>query len=528
MTNTKRNIFQDVDWATLLFLIGITYVKLYVKLAAICFYLVWLIYKEYKTTSFPGFSRFYFLMPVIGIVTPLLNGSFNADGYMFGYAMGVVNWLLAGVASYFLCVAVVNNPVHKLRSTVKVFFLFNALFSFGELGRMMIDSGQLVPYWYWEPTEYYGGSTGDHVKGLFSNISVANATANAIGVIYFVYHKELKWAILCVLVLLLCTSNLTLILLLLFLFAMLVLLKERKAKMQVLAVLAAIGIVYPILSLNNIKYVGAVYTQETERKKEKETQPTVAKKVMQPEIGDFSGIATAGNYYLHKESYFKLPLNDSQLISYKDDLKYLQQFGSARSRSNDNLHLEPAVLRSIIEKWYGIPYAKTPLAKDPGLVKLYTGKQTLNYLKSSMKHLLFGAGVGNFSSKQAIKSTGLGLQGNYPTKYIYVSSDFLQYHLYSLMFVFSMPISEHSIINMPNSIYNQLAGEYGLAGIAAFIIFYIGYIWKNRRSLKASRYIIPLVFLFFGFEYWFEMISLTALFELIIFIDIYKQDEPTA
>ncbi len=526
MTTHKKSIFAEADWAFLFFITGVTYVKLYIKVAAIAFYLLYLIYKKYKAPALTGFSKFYFIMPVIGTIGALVHNSFAADGYWFSWIMSVLNWLLAGITVHFLATSVYNLPKERVVATIKVFFLINTIFSFGELGKMIIDSGQLMPYWYWEPTEYYGGSTGDHVKGIMSNISVTNATLNALGALYFIYNNQFRWAALCLVVLLLCTSNLTLILLLATFVGIFLLVGKKKTRVQILLSLLIIGLVYPILSLNNIKYVQAVYDRETEKKAAPPTTPT-PKKADLPYYEQ--KLTPKQQYEFDKGRYYHMRKNDTALISYKDDLKYIQQFGLAESKNNPTLKLEPAYLKTIIEKWYGIKYEKTPLALDGSLIKIYTHKQTLYYLFDKKQNLAFGAGMGNFSSKQAIKSTGLGWQGTYPTKYIYISDDFLLYHLYSLAYVFSMPIGEHSIINMPNSIYNQVAGEYGLAGILCFLLFYILFILRHFKSLKATRYITPIFLLFLGLDYWFEMLAITVIFELFVLMDIhYEKDEHAA
>jgi hypothetical protein len=523
METQQKKVWKDADWAMLLFITGITHVKLYFKIAAVVFYLCYVLYNKYKTGKLPGFSKFYFIMPVIGTVSAIVNHSFESDNYWFGYINGVFSWVLAGLSSYLLFLAVTNLPRHKVISTLKMFFLINGLVSFGELIVMIIQSGQLIPYWYWEPTEYYGGSTGDHVKGILSNISVANATINALGVVYFIYNKELKWAALCMIVLLLCTSNVTLILLIVLLAGILVLAREKKVKANTLVMLLIISVVYPFLSYNNIKYVETVYDTEVQDKDQAAQEKEDKKLGIGQGVADYLDYAKTGKEDNYREpSHYRMRLNDSILLSYKDELKYIAALGLIESKSNSNVHMESDSLKKLIRKWYGVPYDKTPLAKEKTLIKIYTVKQTLHYLVHGKKNFLLGAGIGNFSSKQAIKTTGLGLQGSYPISFIYISPDFLRYHLYSLLYVFSMPISEHSVINMPNSVYNQIAGEYGALGILAFLVFYIGYILKHFRSLKAGRYLVLIGLLFFGFEYWFEMLSLTIILELLLFLDIYN------
>ncbi|HTD93732.1 MAG TPA: hypothetical protein VK644_07970, partial [Chitinophagaceae bacterium] len=75
----------------------------------------------------------------------------------------------------------------------------------------------------------------------------------------------------------------------------------------------------------------------------------------------------------------------------------------------------------------------------------------------------------------------------------------------------------------PNSVYLQLAGEYGLIGLLGFAIFYIGYFLK-RGSLDG--YNIAILLLLLGMlctDYWFEQLSVIPFFELILLLHIKEK-----
>lgn len=175
-----------------------------------------------------------------------------------------------------------------------------------------------------------------------------------------------------------------------------------------------------------------------------------------------------------------------------------------------------------MQEWYGMKNEETAISKFAKPIKLYTYLQTGFFLMSSPLNFFFGAGIGNFSSKLALKTTGLNLQGTYPVKYIYLNESFIRYHLYSTLYVFSLPVSEHSVINFPNSIYNQVTGEYGIIGLILFGFCYVGYFIKRRKKMEAGKYILLISLMFFSFEYWFEMLSFTVIFEFLMFADIFK------
>lgn len=518
--------YKNADIPLLLFIIGVANVKLYIKVVAVVLYFIYLLYRKYPSQKTTGLVKFYLLMPVIGTIGAVWHGSFYEDSYWFSFAMSCILWLLAAATAGLLRQSIGTLSKEAVVATLKLFFLLNSLASALELIIMIIESGQLVPYWYWEPTEYYGSSTGDHIKGITGNISITNAGINAIGILYFIYHRHIKTAIFCTIILLLCTSNLTLIFLMLTLLAMLLFVKEKLTKQYIFYILLTIGIVYPFLSLNNLKYVQHVYsTNITDSDKEIEKKKQTTTKPYNTDYLDYEKYPLEDKQATQKESHYKLTLNDTALISYKDDLKYINAEQRLKSTSNSNLKLEPAKLQKTISDWYGTEYEKTPLTNYNSFIKLYSMKQIWWYWKSAKKNLVFGSGMGNFSSKQAIKSTGLGWQGTYPRKYIYISDDFLQYHLYTLMYVFSLPIAEHSVINMPNSVYNQIAGEYGLLGVLTFIILYVGFILKYIKRLKAGWYLCIFFFPFLAFDYWFEMLSVTVFFELIILLEFFGKTD---
>ena len=87
------------------------------------------------------------------------------------------------------------------------------------------------------------------------------------------------------------------------------------------------------------------------------------------------------------------------------------------------------------------------------------------------------------------------------------------------IYYFSKQPALHSVANSPNATYNQLAGEYGLMGLAAFVLFYLGYF---ARGLRRLTYGAPLLLLLTGLlamDYWFEQLSIIVLFELLLFLN---------
>lgn len=523
MNNKKTGL----DWPLLIFLAGVCHVKLYIKVVAIVFYLFWVFYSKYKMPKANRLNYFYLAIAITGTLSSLLQDSFDFNGYWVGYLFGMQSWLMAGLTSYLLYVAVVNLNEGTLDKTIKGFFALNIIVSLGNLVYLIILSGHLVPYWYWDAREYFGGSTGDHIYGIFQNISVANAMVCMLGVIYFLYKKNIKWALACELILLLCTSNLTLIFFIVTLLILLIAVNERTTRLNVMYLIFGILVVYPTITPGNIQYVDHVYEQQAEQA-EKKSRIIIYNQEAEKEaiMNDMErGVNTIGAHLGSTIAYYRMN-KAKTFVPYVSDLKYYQDFIPLKNTQDNVELLDPWKIKALISRWYDTKYENTPLTTYTKPFKLYSNLQTMYYMNSSKKNLLLGAGIGNFSSKLALKMTGLGLQGSYPNKYIYASDDFIRYQLYTELFVFTLPISEHSIINMINSVYNQVGGEYGLLGILVVVVFYLWYFIVNRKKISWMGWtLLPVMLVFFQFDYWFEMLNITVLFELFMFKDIYKRSD---
>jgi hypothetical protein len=521
---------QKTDWAFLAFIIGATYVKLYIKILAIAFYFLYVFYKRYRVQRLPSVCYFYLAIPAAGFISAIVQNSFNDDSYLTGFLFGSFTWLVGGLISWLVFVTIANSPAARSEATVKSFFRVNLLVCLLTFIMLVIESGHPMPYWYWSSSEFYGTSTGDHIKGVFNSNSVTNAMVCALGVIYFLYRKDMKWALTCMLMSLMSTSNLTLLLLsgilvLIFLF-------RATLRKKLVLLFLSILVIYPTLSPLNLEYINTTYQQTGDESQVLKTRgiDTVAMKKppIAPGTDALDSAMIAYNRKVLKPNFYKLPLSNSFLFNSSDELKYIIANGSAKAPKGGNVVLQQDFLKKTIEKWYGVKYELTPLTSYYEPIKVYTHLQTLHYLKSGKRNFLFGAGPGNFSSKLAIKTTGLGLQGSYPLSDVYVSKPFVQHQLYSLMYVLSLPVSEHSTINMPNSVYNQIAGEYGLIGIILFAVMYLWFFVKRWRKLSYGLPILMLTLAFLGFEYWFEMLTLTVIFEWLMFRDILKTTEEDA
>jgi O-antigen ligase len=136
--------------------------------------------------------------------------------------------------------------------------------------------------------------------------------------------------------------------------------------------------------------------------------------------------------------------------------------------------------------------------------------------------LLLGTGMGNFSSRLALRTTALGVEGAYPVSQQYIHPFFRDNYLFLYLYYHTRDEGQHSVINKPDSVYGQLLAEYGLAGMACFFIFYLAFFGGILRRRAARSYALPLLLIMTGAfftEYWFEQLSVVVLFELLMLLE---------
>jgi hypothetical protein len=166
---------------------------------------------------------------------------------------------------------------------------------------------------------------------------------------------------------------------------------------------------------------------------------------------------------------------------------------------------------------------KMRTTRVPG--KVIAMEETIRFLKNNPSRILTGDGMGNFSSKLAFRATALNIAVKYPEKYAYIDPDFQNNHLQLYLFYFTQHKDVHSIIHTPDSEFNQLLGEYGVAGVICLMVFYLG--WFTVYNRKTS-YSVPLLIIMTGAfftGYWFEQLSVVVFFELLMLLDMKFKGE---
>ena len=524
-----QQAFKSIDWKLLLFLLLFLNVKLIVKVAAIV--LIYLLQFNFKFGFHWRNSRlplFYPIVIAIGILNWFLLAGFNDTNYTVAFLTGIFFWALCILAVHQVKLFIEQNSPAVIHQTITVFFLLNALVSLIVFFGIIVKTGTINPYLYQGEYQKYFIGTGDYIRGISFDTSTTNAVLNAFGVIFFLMKKNPLMVLLCMIILLLTGSNLTNFLLAATLLFIFIFQSDKNQKSVIIICFLFLVIFLAKISPQNNNYVannlGAIFKKPVQEQIQYANILSIRERpdsTLSPDERK-EKIAT-----LYLDSLYRLREEYQQKIIAKDNF-----FSGKIAIPTADINTLPYQHKSIVtpvqkkmSEFIRLRSSELPISSDTNYHSKLPGKiialqQTVNFFKQNPFKIFSGTGVGNFSSKLAFKTTGFNVAGGYPEKYLYLNPAFVSNHLDLYLYYFTKEDGRHSIINNPNSVYDQLLSEYGLLGLATFIIFYLGFFIKK---FKVASYGIPLIaFLsaIFFVDYWFEQLSIVVFFELLFFLNL--------
>lgn len=524
------------DWKLLVFLLLFLNFKLVIKLVAVV--LIYLLRPGFKFGLHWKRSRLpllYILLIAIALFNALLSGQVTDPGYLLVLGTGTMYWVLCLLAMHQVKLAAELNEPQVLHQTILVFLLINIVVSLAVYTGIVWEAGTINPYRYQGNYQKYFIGTGDYIKGITLDTSTTNAVISSLGVIYLLLQDKYGFALLCMLVLLLTGSNLTNLLLCAVLLYIFCFQSSRNQKSIIIACLLMLVVFLVKVSPQNNQYIiaagkkifgnGAVSNQAG-----KADIPVTEKpdSILSPEERK----QKFAQFYLDSinisldKKYNRQPIAAN--LTSKDFLSRPVIPGDSIhtpsfQHKNDTNQAEKKLI-SFIEanaEKLCMPPGAPGRANIPGKIAAF--RQTFVFLQAHPLKIFTGNGMGNFSSKLAFKATATNVAGSYPAQFAYVHDDFERNHLSLYLYYFTNKDDYHSVVNSPNAVYDQLLGEYGLAGLVA-LAFYALFFLK-RLSLKSAA--IPLILLMLGaffMEYWFEQLSVVVFFELLVFVNIKETE----
>lgn len=522
-----------VDWKLLVLLILFLNVKLVVKIPALV--IVYLLQPDFRfgfNLKNPRLPLFYLFIIVIAFAGLLVNRDFLEPRYPVVFITGITFWLLCLLTSHQVKLSVDRQDISRLHQTIVVFFILNAIVSAGNLLAIIWEIRDLNPYLYQGQNQKYFIGTGDYIKGLTFDTSTTNAILNGMGIIYFLTKKSYAMLLLCISTFLLTGSNFMNIVMILVLFLMFLFRSSREQKSFIVIYCMLLIVFISKVSPQNLEYVGKIFKKSFHI--ESRPKPGQEAKIIPVALAPKPDSTRPPDVEKKKEQIAQHYLDSLNLNRYSMGIKDREDEENNRQITlpKPDIHSAPfqsikeplspghPIVRFINENKSALPYA-SGMVKVPDLPGKAIGlTQTAKFLKSHPENILLGNGVGNFSSKLAFRTTGLGFAGGFPHRLLYINDDFMSNHLDLYLDFFSRQSGYHSLTNTPFSAYDQVLSEYGLAGLLALIFCFFGFFLKHYKILTYGVPLVLLMMIVFFIDYWFEQLSVLVIFELMMFLDI--------
>ena len=474
LVSIARRYIRQINWPLLLFLVFFLNVKLYIKIVAI-FFAIFLHRKTpFLRTSFRK-KWLWFYLAMIGLagINRLISLSSLSMQSLLAFALGCSYWLLAMAAAWQIFLFVQQEEREKLHRTAELFFFLHIVATLASFVWICWQAGTLNPYTFEGMHRKYFISTGDYITGISLEGSVATALINAMGLLYLLYRNRKTASLLGLVAVLLAGSNF-IDLLLLAIFGIIFIWHTNRAQKGMIVVYIVLMVVFAIgVSPQNKDYVRATLARIAPNNVYVPSIP-----LPHPKMTDW---VEPGSVKERKK----------QLASFKDGIYPPGMEDSLRARYKGWNHFG---------RWVAL-------------------QEMRDFFHHHPDRILLGAGMGNYSSRLAFKTTALNIDGGYPKREQYIHPFFRDDYLFLYLYYHTREEGEHSVVNKPDSVYGQLLCEYGLAGVLAFLFFYAGFFLQGIRSLSYGIPLLMLMGVAFLTEYWFEQLSVVVLFEFLMLLD---------
>lgn len=520
-----NKFIRETDWVYFVFLFLFTNQAIF-SLKILGLLLIYLVRPNLKF----GFKNkrlplFYILILSISTFTFIVKTRDFSAPYIVAFLVGNFFWLAGFLAFHQGKVSIEKYGAKGVENTMKLFTVFNLLFSLFQLFAIMDITHTLNPYTGLEFP--YGMSTGDNIYGFFMQNSYFNMMVSAMLTIYFIFKRSLFFAVISSLCLILVFGNYGTMVFLAILGVLLItgmlnsLFNEKRGDGVLARILnnasppgnfllyipglaVFVIIIYGSLSPENTNYI----VQKLQEKvysinpnKQENYSSMISDQKMDPRA--FTMAADEWEKLKNEERRQQRRLSYDEVVTIgeeKDD--------NARQNARRDM------TRSYVEKLQG---------------KTLSILETSQYLRSSPANLLLGAGTTRFSSLTAQKMAGYDssrlFQNVLPR---YISPAYKENHLMIHEERRKGDSKYLSNANWPDSTYNQLFGEYGILGFLCFLVFYLGYFARKIYSWTYSYWVIIMLIPFMHLAYIFETLSVIPFFELLTESDKSKEESKSS
>lgn len=511
MEGNKKEYAKGIDWVYLAFLFLITnQAILSLKLLGIIF--ICIARPDFKFGITKGrIPKFYLYIIVLSVVAYFIHIRDFSSNYLAAFAVGNLIWLFGLIAFHQTRITVEKYGPEGTYKLMKAFTILNLIFSLVQLIGIIQITGQLNPY-HKLPFPY-GMSTGDNIYGFFMENSYYNMMASAITSVYFIYKRNITYALLAATTLILVFGNFGTLVYMAVLGAMLLTgITVRTTGLRKITLLRNItppgryGLYIPLIGTYIILFFVLMSPENMEYVVEK----------IQSKVFSADGSSQNYRYMIRnnpdpKPEAFD-PYKEAEVLSTGLAPKYsLSEHTTVLGTAGTPLDARKKMSDQYVQKLQG---------------KALSLKETKQYLTSSPGNFLFGSGTARFSSLIAQKMGGFDSSRIF-MKVLprFTSPEYAQNHKLIVQSRHDADNEYRSNANWPDSVYNQILGEYGLIGAILFVVFYLWYFIKDIRYMTYTFWVLCMMIPFASLSYMFEALSIVIIFELLAITDITNMQQ---
>lgn len=486
LSRIYNSIREKIDLPFLIFLLTISSNKIYLKVVALA--LIFILRPRFDFFFNRKISLFY---PAILILATFhflfLERDFRME-HIALFLVGAFYWMACYGYMYQSYLFVKGNGRAKIDATIILYVSINFAACIFNYISVCIKAQSAFPFLQ---EGIYGTSAGDYIWGLFGSPSYINAIICSFFAIYFLYTKRYGMFLLTSFFVLLPFANIISIVfagaLVLYLFFP----GEWMRRVYILLGLVMWILMYYFISPNNFDYIAKTFKLSFTKNEEIMPQVSVSESKGAPQK------AAPRVKYVNDSSATKqkVVVNNRHAL-FKDDY-------------------------SGFDKYYPINL-KTSAGKKIAVM------QTIKFLEANPKALVFGAGMGNFSSRLAFQFSGRDSSRIFRRLPNYCSGYYYANHLLIFDAMSGLPGEYHSIKHYPNNFFSQIAGEYGLIGLGLFVVLYLWFFYKRIRNKSFFLILLLCASGYLMLDYMYEYFNVMVIFELLLFIDIKQQEEKIA
>jgi len=484
-----KRVAEKADLPFLLFLLTISSNKIYLKVVALL--LIFALRPKFNFMFNKKLPYFYPLIAILATVQFLFFGRDFSLPHFVAFGVGLLYWLICYAYMYQSYLFTKQNSMARIDQTLKIYVILNFAMCLFNYVSICIKTNSPFPFFLGEGT--YGPSTGDHITGLFGHPSYINAIVNALFALYYIHHKKMGLFLLTTFCALLSFANVINLVFIGILIVYLFIAGDNRKRVFIVINLAICVVMYLFVSPDNYIYVkktiGLSVGNETE----------IMPQVITSKFRD--------------ERFAKVPAR----VSYVND--------SSAARQQIMMFDRSFFFHRSFDEYRS--YAPADIKSSPG--KKIAIMQTIGFVKANPVAAMFGAGMGNFSSRLAFQFSGRDSSRLFSHLPKYCSGYYFQNNLLIYDHMIMLPNEYHSIKHFPNNFFSQLLGEYGIIGVLLFLLFYLWFFYKRVNSRLFFFLLLSCVGCYLMLEYLYEFFNVMTIFELLLFIDCkQKQDKDLA